>query len=194
MTSNDAWLLAVRDHPRCPATRQGFPANGQRTGTSGRPAFSPGKPYFGLAWINRCRAAERTPGTRASPRCTPCGCQNRPGPVLQQPSGKNPVRGRSLQGSKGPPGHSIDFCPGQSREASCLHRHSTSSIQACWMASRDFSPQCLGSSSKSGSASTQARRSTKLAFERILVRISLGQLDGNVVNVGPFHFLCPPSP
>jgi hypothetical protein len=69
-------------------------------------------------------------------------------------------------------------------------RQLASSIQAIWIASRIFSPQCFGSSSKSGSAITHSRKSVEAHEVRVGIRARLRKSDRNLAGINPFHRKC----
>ena len=64
---------------------------------------------------------------------------------------------------------------------------SRSSIHAICMASRIFSLERSGSSTKPGSPTTQRCRSVKAQVDVVRLRVAFLQPDGDVVDIGPFH-------
>lgn len=156
-------------------------SSARRTGTSVGPARGRGKRTRDAGSTGRCRALFEN--SRNSAVSTTDGVAAeiflRRTAAVAKESGQRPV----AAGQQRPAKH-VQLAAASRKVAGF---HVTSSIHACWIASRIFSPQCFGSRSKSSSAITQSRRSTKLTFNGSWSGYASLNLDRDIVDVGPFH-------
>ena len=111
--------------------------------------------------------------------------------VLQQPSRKKPVSGRSPQAPSGPP-RTLRWTPPPLNSSGIMPPYAISSIHACWIASRIFSPQCFGVVVEARQRQYPVHQVDEIDACRINLGMGIRKLDRKIVDVSPLHVSASP--